>query len=92
MNLVIKSLVGAVPDNRSVGMGKGMGEIVHFRVFHSQHVLFLNLPLKIKMTDVINNRIIFSNLRILCRKYLREHVFLHGHGHYEKIRSIYMTF
>ena len=86
MNLVIKSLVGAVPDNRSLGMGKGKGEIVHFRVFHSQHVFFPYLPLKIKMTDVINKRIIFSNLRILCRKYLREHVFLNGHGDYEKIR------
>ena len=40
------------------------------------------------MTDVINNKIFFSNLKILYWKYLREHVFLHGHDGYEKIRYI----
>ena len=39
------------------------------------------------MTDVINNKIFVSNLRILYRKYLQKYVFLYGHGNYEKIRK-----
>ena len=65
MNLVIKSLVRAVPNNRSVGVGKGKGETVHFRVFHSQHILFLNLPLKINIDGCNkqpNNFFKFENL------------------------------
>ena len=46
MNLVIKTLVGEVPDNRSVGMEKGEGGIVDCWVFNSQHVLFPNYLLK----------------------------------------------
>ena len=41
------------------------------------------------MTDKINNRIFTLNLRIFYWKYLQEHVFLHGHGDYEKIRWKY---
>ena len=41
MNLVMKSLVGEVFDNRIVGMGKGNGSqarVVYSRVFYRQRV------------------------------------------------------
>ena len=36
----------------------------HSRIFHSQSVQFFISPLKIKVTDMINNRTFASNLRI----------------------------
>ena len=37
------------------------GKVVHSQVFHSQCVFFFASSLKIKMTDVLNNRIFVSN-------------------------------
>ena len=61
--------------------------IVHCPFFDSQPVYVLNSLLKIKMTDVINNRIFFfkfENLILTIFTYI--YVSLHGPGDYEKIR------
>ena len=70
-------------DNFSVGMWKGReDEGYSFSGFSFSKCI-------IKITDVINNKIFVSILRISYWKYVQECVFLHGYSDYEKITEMY---